>query len=96
MVQAGEIVEQGIEKYTDCSYTSFSIAVSARLFSCNVLRVLTVVLTVSVLIWKTQDRMCRLGHPDESQDGLRRLYDEHFGRVRTKTDCAKSTNILSW
>ena len=22
MVQAGEIVEQGIEKYTDCSYTS--------------------------------------------------------------------------
>lgn len=50
--------------------------VSARLFPCNVLRVLTVVLTVSVPIWKTQDRMCRVGHPDQSQDGIRRLYDE--------------------
>ena len=50
--------------------------VSARLFSCHVLRELTVLLTVSVLIWKTHDRMCRAGHPDESQDGLRRLYDE--------------------
>lgn len=30
---------------------------------------------VSVLIWKTQDRMCKIGHPLESRDGLRKLYD---------------------
>ena len=31
---------------------------------------------VAVLIWKTQDRMCRRGHPQAVEDGLRKLYTE--------------------
>ncbi|KAL4971698.1 hypothetical protein BDW66DRAFT_164909 [Aspergillus desertorum] len=31
---------------------------------------------VAVLIWKTQDKMCQQGHPNEVEDGLRKLYSE--------------------
>ncbi|KAL2816736.1 putative C6 transcription factor [Aspergillus granulosus] len=31
---------------------------------------------VAVLIWKTQDQMCRQGHPNGVEDGLRKLYSE--------------------
>ncbi|KAL2823905.1 putative C6 transcription factor [Aspergillus cavernicola] len=31
---------------------------------------------VTVLIWRTQDRMCQQGHPDGVEDGLRKLYSE--------------------
>ncbi|SPO07705.1 uncharacterized protein DNG_10400 [Cephalotrichum gorgonifer] len=31
---------------------------------------------ISVLIWKTQDRLCSLGHPSKMVDGLRKLYEE--------------------
>lgn len=31
---------------------------------------------VSVLLWRTQDRLCLLGHPDRVPDGERRLYEE--------------------
>ncbi|KAJ5419427.1 C6 transcription factor [Penicillium crustosum] len=31
---------------------------------------------VAVLLWRTQDRLCLLGHPDREPDGERRLYEE--------------------
>ncbi|KAL6240230.1 hypothetical protein RBB50_012877 [Rhinocladiella similis] len=31
---------------------------------------------VSVLVWKTQDRMCSLGHPNRVQNGIRDIYGE--------------------
>jgi hypothetical protein len=31
---------------------------------------------VAVLIWRTQDRMCQQGHPNQVEDGLRKLYAE--------------------
>ncbi|KAL4951718.1 hypothetical protein BDW69DRAFT_201270 [Aspergillus filifer] len=36
----------------------------------------TVLSHVAVLIWKTQDKMCQLGHPNGVDDGLRKLYSE--------------------
>ncbi|KAK1487657.1 uncharacterized protein CCOS01_14181 [Colletotrichum costaricense] len=31
---------------------------------------------IAVIIWKQQDRMCRTGSPEESSDGLEKLYDQ--------------------
>ncbi|KAL4889433.1 putative C6 transcription factor [Aspergillus ambiguus] len=36
----------------------------------------TVLNHVAILIWRTQDKMCQQGHPNQVEDGLRKLYSE--------------------
>lgn len=75
MIVDGLLVEQSKDTYTQTSYTSvlndgmWVVLWPSRNFthhSC----------TVSVLIWKTQDQMCKLGPPQEIGDGLHKLYSQ--------------------
>ncbi|KAH7121768.1 hypothetical protein B0J13DRAFT_648543 [Dactylonectria estremocensis] len=68
MINDGAVVSQPDHVYTQNSY---SHAISkARLRKC----ILTA--PVAVIIWQQQDRMCSIGHPDSSPDGLERIYEQ--------------------
>ncbi|CAI7663202.1 unnamed protein product [Penicillium bialowiezense] len=46
---------------------------------------------IAVLLWRTQDRLCALGHPSRVSDGERRLYEEI---IRADAELRKITDQM--
>lgn len=78
MFESNRIVEHDQEHYTQGSYTTvLNHGKTDNTYDhiCNSINCFKIC-AVAVLIWRTQDKMCQQGHPNQVEDGLRKLYAE--------------------
>lgn len=76
MVRCREVLDNHIDVYTQSSYSNVLNQGEPQSSSLCRLQSVLRLFQVSVVVWRHQDRLVSVGHPEKSSDGIYKLYDQ--------------------